>query len=147
MAERIEEFKAVHLDECAQLAVATFNAEPWNDDWTFDMAKRELAWTMGVPGFAGLVSLDEEGAVAFATGYREPDDRREVYFLKTLCVGPESQGSGIGSRLLGHLKEYLAKSGVNTIYLITRKGIPAERFYGKHGYKINDEDIVMTHEW
>jgi hypothetical protein len=36
---------------------------------------------------------------------------------------------------------------VNTIYLITRKGIPAERFYGKHGYKTNGEGIVMTHEW
>jgi aminoglycoside 6'-N-acetyltransferase I len=145
MAERIEEFKAVHLDECARLAVATFNAEPWNDEWTFDTAKQELTWTMEVPGFAGFVSLDER-VVAFATGYREPDDRREVFFLRTLCVRPESQGTGVGSRLLGHLKEHLGKSGVNTIYLVTRKGILAERFYRKHGYKINDEDIVMTHE-
>jgi aminoglycoside 6'-N-acetyltransferase I len=146
MAERIEPLTVDHLDECAHLAVATFNAEPWNDEWTFDTAKRELAWTMEVPGFAGLVSLDGE-IVAFATGYREPDDRREVFFLRTLCVGPEAQGTGVGSRLIGHLQEHLGKSGVNTIYLVTRKGIPAERFYGKHGYKINDEDIVMTHEW
>ena len=58
IGERIEEFKADHLDQCARLALATFNAEPWNDEWTFDTAKRELAWTMGLPGFAGLVSLD-----------------------------------------------------------------------------------------
>ena len=58
MTERIEKFEENHLDECARLAVATFNAEPWNDEWTFDTAKRELAWTMGVPGFTGLVSLD-----------------------------------------------------------------------------------------
>jgi aminoglycoside 6'-N-acetyltransferase I len=146
MAERIEAFTADHLDECARLAVATFNAEPWNDGWTFDTSKRELAWTMEVPGFAGLVSLDEE-IVAFATGYREPNDRREVFFLRTLRVGPEAQGTGVGSRLIGHLKEHLRKGGVNTIYLTTRKGIPAERFYGRHGYKTNDEDIVMTHEW
>jgi aminoglycoside 6'-N-acetyltransferase I len=146
VTERIEPLTVDHLDECARLAVATFNAEPWNDNWTFDTSRRELAWTMGVPGFAGLVSLDEE-IVAFATGYREPDDRREVYFLRTLCVRPEAQGTGVGSRLIGHLKEHLGKSGVNTIYLITRKGIPAERFYGKHGYMINDEDIVMVHEW
>jgi aminoglycoside 6'-N-acetyltransferase I len=146
MFERIEEFKAGHLDECAHLAVATFNAGPWNDEWTFDTAKRELAWTMEVPGFAGLVLLDER-VVAFATGYREPDDRREVFFLRTLCVRPESQGTGVGSRLIGHLEEHLGESGVNTIYLITHKGIPAERFYRKHGYEINDEDIVMTHEW
>ncbi len=58
ISERIEGFKADHLDQCARLAVATFNAEPWNGEWTFDTAKRELAWTMGLPGFAGLVSLD-----------------------------------------------------------------------------------------
>ncbi len=81
MTERIEEFKADHLDECARLAVATFNAEPWNDDWTFDTAKRELIWTIGVPGFVVLVSLDG-GVVAFAMGYQEPDDRREVFFLR-----------------------------------------------------------------
>ena len=146
MSERIEAFKEDHLDERARLAVATFNTEPWNDAWTFDTAKRELAWTMGVPGFTGLVSLNG-GVVAFATGYREPDDRREVYFLRTLCVRPEAQGAGVGSRLIGHLKEHLGKSGVNTIYLVTHRGIPAERFYRKHGYKINDEDIMMTHEW
>jgi hypothetical protein len=28
MGERTEEFRAVHLDVCARLAVATFNAEP-----------------------------------------------------------------------------------------------------------------------
>jgi GNAT superfamily N-acetyltransferase len=97
----------------------------------------------GVHGFG----LAQWGVVAFATGYREPDDRREVYFLRTLCVRPEAQGAGVGSRLIGHLKEHLGKSGVNTIYLVTHRGIPAERFYRKHGYKINDEDIMMTHEW
>jgi hypothetical protein len=55
VSERIEAFKEDHLGECARLAVATFNTEPWNDAWTFDTAKRELAWTMRVPGFAGLV--------------------------------------------------------------------------------------------
>ncbi len=85
--------------------------------------------------------------MAFATGYREPDDRRESFFLRTLCVRPEAQRKGVGSRLLEHLEEHLKKSSVNTIYLITHKGIPAERFYGRHGYKTNDEDILMTHEW
>ena len=146
MAEWIEGFRRDHLEECARLLVATFNAEPWNDEWTLDTAKKELTWTMGVPGFVGLVSLDE-GVVAFATGYREPDDRREVFYLKTFCVKPVAQGTGVGSRLLGHLREHLDKGGVNTIYLITHKGTPAEAFYRKNGYSASSEDIVMTQEW
>jgi aminoglycoside 6'-N-acetyltransferase I len=99
-----------------------------------------------VPGFVGLVSIADE-VVAFATGYREPDDKREVFYLKTFCVRPDVQGTGVGSRLLGRLKEELGKSGVNTIYLITHKETPAEAFYKKNGYTVNSEDIVMTHEW
>jgi len=146
MVERIETFKLWHLVDCVTLLVATFNAEPWNDHWTLDTAKRELAWTMKVSGFVGLVSLDE-GVVAFATGYREPDDRREVFYLKTFCVRPDAQRTGVGSRLLGHLKDSLTKTGVNTIYLTTKKGTPAQAFYEKRGYKKSDEVIVMTHEW
>ena len=40
MAERIEEFKADHLDECAHLFMTAFNAEPWNDQYTLDTAKK-----------------------------------------------------------------------------------------------------------
>jgi aminoglycoside 6'-N-acetyltransferase I len=146
MAEHIEAIKLEHLDECADLLVATFNAKPWNDQWTLDTAKQELTWTMGVPGFVGLVSLDE-GVVAFATGYREPDDVREVFYLKTFCVKPDAQGTGVGSRLIRSLKQQLGKSGVNTIYLITRKETPAEEFYKKNGYRVSVEDIVMTFKW
>jgi aminoglycoside 6'-N-acetyltransferase I len=146
MAERIEAFERDHLDECARLLVSTFNAEPWNDRWTLDTAKQELTWTMKVPGFVGLVSLDD-GVVAFATGWREPDDRREVYFLKTFCVRPDAQRTGVGSRLLGHLEAHLDKRGVNAIYLGTHKGTPAENFYRKNGYNASSRAIVMTREW
>jgi aminoglycoside 6'-N-acetyltransferase I len=111
----------------------------------FRYGKARASLDDGGAGVRG-VGLARWGIVAFATGYPEPDDRREVFFLRTLCVGPEAQGTGVGSRLIGHLKEHLGKGGVNTIYLITHKGIPAERFYEKHGYKTNDEDIVMAHE-
>jgi len=146
MTEHIEVFREDYLDECAYLLVSTFNAEPWNKNWTFDTAKKELMWTMGVPGFVGLVSI-ADGVKAFATGYREPDDTRDVFYLKTFCVMPEAQGTGVGSRLIASLKEHLGRNGVNTIYLITNKGTPAETFYKKNSYNVNAEDIVMTHEW
>jgi GNAT superfamily N-acetyltransferase len=101
---------------------------------------------MWVPGFIGLVALNK-GVVAFATGYQEPDDVREAFFLKTFCARPDAQGTGVGSNLMGHLKEHLGESGVNTIYLIIHKGTLAEHFYRKNGYTVNSEDIVMTQEW
>jgi aminoglycoside 6'-N-acetyltransferase I len=146
MAEHIETFKIDHLDECAHLLMIAFNAEPWNARYTLDTAKKELSWILGVPGFVGLVSLADK-LVAFATGYVEPEDEQEVFYLKTFCVSPDAQRTGVGARLLEHLKEHVEKSGVNSIYLITHKGTAAEAFYRKYGYKVNSEDIVMTHKW
>jgi hypothetical protein len=65
MAERIEPLKEDHLDECAHLLMVAFNAEPWNDNYTLDTAKKQLAWTLRVPGCVGLVSI-ADGVVAFA---------------------------------------------------------------------------------
>ena len=146
MAERIEGLREEHLDACAEILVATFNAEPWSDSWTFDTARRELSWSTEVPGFVGSVFLDDQ-VLGFATGYREPDDRRDVFYLKTFCVRPDAQGKGVGSRLLDQLTERLSAEGVNAIYLTTKRGTPAEAFYGKRGYKTDEKTIVMTHEW
>ncbi len=57
MAERIEAFKEEHLDDCAHLFMTAFNAEPWNDKYTLDTAKKQLAWHLKVPGCVGLVSV------------------------------------------------------------------------------------------
>lgn len=146
MVERIETFRVEHLDDCAHLFMTAFNAEPWNDKYTFDTARKQLAWHLKVPGCVGLISV-RDGLVAFAIGYREPTDVGEVFHLSIFCVRPDVQRTGVGSRMLDRLEERLGKSGVNTVYLGTNRGTPAEAFYRVHGYEVSDEEIVMSHEW
>ncbi len=145
MSERIETFTIVHLDDCAHLFMTAFNAEPWNDKYTLDTARKQLAWHLDVPGYLGLVSINNEGIVAFALGYREPTDVGDVFHLSIFCVRPDAQRTGVGSRLLNRLEERLGQGGVNTVYLGTNKGTPAEAFYRKHGYEVSDEEIEMSH--
>lgn len=73
MTELIEAFGREQLDDCAHLFMTAFNAEPWNDSYTHDTAKKQLAWHLKVPGCRGLVSV-KNGVVAFAIGYMEPTD-------------------------------------------------------------------------
>jgi len=40
MAERIETFKAEHLDDCAHLLKITFNTELWNDKYRRKESRR-----------------------------------------------------------------------------------------------------------
>jgi GNAT superfamily N-acetyltransferase len=145
MAERIEAFKVDHLDDCAHLLMAAFNAEPWNDEYTLDTAKKQLAWHLQIPGCVGLVSVND-GVAAFAIGYREPTDVGYVFNLSIFCVRSDAQRTGVGSRLLWHLEEWLRDTGVKTVYLGTRTGTPAEAFYEKNGYKASAEDIEMSHD-
>ena len=145
MTERIEAFNAEHLDECAYLFMTAFNAEPWNDEYTLDTAKKQLAWHLEVPGCLGLVAV-KDGIVAFAIGYREPTDVGDVFHLSIFCVRPDAQRTGVGSRLLWRLEERLRDIEIKTVYLGTRKGTPAEDFYRKNGYGVNAEDIQMSHD-
>jgi aminoglycoside 6'-N-acetyltransferase I len=145
MAERIEKLQADHLDECAHLLMTAFNAEPWNDSYALDTAKKQLAWHLRVPGCVGLVSANDE-IVAFAVGYREPTDVGDVFNLSIFCVKPDLQRTGVGTRLLRTLEERLRQTGVRTVYLGTRRGTPAEAFYAKHGYGASAEDIEMSRD-
>ena len=145
MSERIETFTIDHLDDCAHVFMSTFNAEPWNDSYTLDTAKKQLSWHLEVPGCVGLVSV-KDGIVAFTVGYREPTDVGDVFHLSIFCVRPDAQRTGVGSRLLKRLEVHLSKIGVNTIYLGTNEGTLAEAFYRKHGYKVSDEEIEMSHD-
>jgi aminoglycoside 6'-N-acetyltransferase I len=145
VSEHIEGIGAEHLDECAYLLVTAFNAEPWNDSYTHDTAKKQLAWHLEVPGCLGLVSVSD-GIAAFAIGYREPTDAGDVFNLSIFCVRPDVQRTGVGTRLLRHLEGSLIEAGVETVYLGTRRGTPAEAFYAKHGNGVSEEDIEMSHD-
>ena len=145
MSERIEAFSEDHLDECAELLVATFNAEPWNDSYTHDTARKQLAWHLEVPGCFGLVSVND-GVAAFAIGYREPTDVGDVFNLSIFCVRPNVRRTGAGTRLLRHLEENLIEAGAKTVYLGTRRGTPAEAFYARRGYAASAEDIEMSRD-
>ena len=147
MEERLEPFTEEHLDACARVLVSAFGAEPWNENWTFVNAKKELTRSLSLPWSIGFVAVDGGEVLGFVEGWREQDGDREAFYLETLCVRPDAQGSGVGSRLLRHLKKKLEQARINTIYLITHRGTPAESFYKKNGYRISDEDVVMIQEW
>src|SRR3712207_3133826 len=132
MTERIEAFKPEHLDECAYLFMTAFNAEPWNDEYTLDTAKKQLAWHLEVPGCLGLVSV-KDGIVALDVGYRETPDVQEVFHLSVFCLGPEVQRRRGASRLMHTLDELQRKAGVSSVCLGSRKAGPAEAFDEKHG--------------
>lgn len=143
---RISALTEEHLDECAEVLVSAFNAEPWNERWTLDTARKDVRSTLDTPGSLGFVYL-ENGVKAFVAGHREQDADSVVFYLGVLCVAPALQRRGIGSGLMQHLKATLTEMGIRSIYLLTSRDTPAEAFYKRNGYRISEEDVMMFQEW
>lgn len=143
---RISALTEEHLEGCAGVLAAAFNAEPWNEGWTLETARKDMISTLGTPGFLGFVYL-EDGVRGFAAGNREQDAANVVFYLSVLCVSPEFQRKGIGGGLMRRLKETLTEMGIRSIYLLTDRGTPAQTFYEKNGYRVSPKDILMFHEW
>ena len=143
MVERIAVLQAGYLDQCTRLFVEVFNGEPWKEDWTWMAAKGRLGEVLGTPGYYGLVALDGP-AVGFAAGYCETGYAGKVFYLKEMCVDAARQRQGIGRLLLGELQQRLARCGVVHMYLLTRRGGPAESFYAGAGYRASQRTVLMS---
>ena len=56
------------------------------------------------------------------------------YVLDELCVSPDCQGSGTGSRFMKMIEEDLKHRNVHGIFLQTDSDKPAYNFYHKNGF-------------
>jgi ribosomal protein S18 acetylase RimI-like enzyme len=56
--------------------------------------------------------------------------------LETVAVAPETQGRGVGGRLLGFAEEQAAAAGLGEVRLYTNEAMTENlAFYGRHGYR------------
>ncbi len=91
--ERFEALSEERLDECARVLISASNEQPWNERWTPETARAELLWIMSTPKFLGFASFDGE-MCGFAARYREQEDDRQVFYLRTLRMRPGRGGRG-----------------------------------------------------
>lgn len=64
-----------------------------------------------------------------------------------LAINPESQGKGIGSKLVESVENKLSAKGIKELRIPTQlQNIPACHFYTKLGYSIN-EKLIIKHYW
>lgn len=125
---------ADNLEVCAELFVQVFNQPPWNECWDFSGAFERMKFYFDTPNFVGICFYDGDNLLGFVMGNYEPYQREKLFVLKEMCVSPESQRKGIGSRLLADLHVLLKDKGISAVNLITQTGGLPENFYLKNGY-------------
>lgn len=140
---QIVPFQPKHLDPCARAFVATYNQKPWQEQWTFETARKRLLDILQTPGFLGLVYLDEE-ILGFVAGYCEQWYDSQRFYLKEFCVIPVKQRQGIGTRLLRHLEGRLKQMNINCLYLLTLAQEQLEMFYLAQGYHHSPHIMLLS---
>lgn len=134
------------LNKCTETFIEVFNHEPWNDEWIFTKAKKYLLDFYQTPGFLGVLAVENDEILGFIFGVHRVWWSGDEFFINEMCVKIQQQNKGIGRALLNHLIKELNHSNISNIILLTDRGIPAEEFYKKNGFK-EIERIIFLHKY
>ena len=140
--DNIEEFKEEfiildesYLDEMAELYKNAFAGKPWNDDWSnreqlYEYIK-EISGAYNCLNFG--LKMDGK-LVAMSLGMIRHWWEGTNYNIEELCVMPELQGRGMGSRFMELIENDIQTRGAVGIFLQTDNDKPAYKFYKKIGF-------------
>ncbi|WP_152656644.1 GNAT family N-acetyltransferase [Oceanobacillus sp. CFH 90083] len=143
------QFKTVEesdLVTCSKLFLNVFNEEPWNDEWTLEKAEKYLSDFYQTPGFFGVSALENNEIIGFIFGVCRVWWSGDEFFINEMCVNTDQQNKGVGKALINYLEKVMDANRISTISLLTDRGIPAEEFYKKNGFKEIDRIVFLSRD-
>lgn len=136
--EAAEEFFILdesYIDEMAELYKNAFAGEPWNDDWSDRVQLYEYIKEISGAYNCLNYGLKVDGKlVAMSLGMIRHWWEGTNYNIEELCVSPELQGKGMGSRFMEMIERDIQTRGAVGIFLQTDNDKPAYKFYQKIGF-------------
>ena len=140
------EFKLLEendLIKCTETFIKVFNDEPWNDEWTFPKAQKYLLDFYHTPGFLGILAIENKEVIGFIFGAHRTWWSGNEFYIHEMCVESQHQNRGIGKSLLNYLIKSLGNN-ISNITLLTDRGIPAEAFYKKNGFREIERLVFLS---
>ncbi len=125
-----------YLSEMVSLYKSAFSGEPWNDDWSDEEQLTEYIKEKSGGFHAVNYGLIRDGKlIAISLGQITHWWEGTNYVMDELCVSPDCQGTGIGTRFMDLITSDLKKRGAKGIFLQTDSDKPSYSFYQKNGFK------------
>jgi len=141
----LTEYDEKYLDDCVEIYLNTFNAEPFNYDWLTEAASRRYFSDIARhPRFLGYIWLEGERPAGVCLGCVDDYFRGSLYEIKEIFLEPGSQGRGLGTEFLGGIEKDLTNRGISCITLLTRRDIGAYGFYVKNGFAESPGAVLMA---
>lgn len=143
MSLNFREIKRSDFSDCAEVLMAAYKEEPWNNSWTKEEALRRIEATLSGINARGYVAVRNDEIVAMCLGRMDYYyNNWSQYCIDEFNVMPSLQGLGIGQSLLNYVSDIMKQDQVNRLFLLTG-GEQAAMFYQKYGFAQTLEGIMM----
>ena len=135
-----------HVTRYGEIYAAAFSGEPWNDPWRPEDAEIHVRELLETKTAYGLEYVENGKVVGFLVGTSMLFHYGRTFEINDLAVDPAYQGRGIARQLLERCKKDLKERGIVGIHLITSGDGFLPEFYERHGFKRENEVILMGME-
>ena len=130
---------------CTRLFFDVFSNPPWEYPWiTIENVRRYMDDMLSLPGALSFLYYENETLTGLCIGGVNDYFLEPQYEIKEFAISQTRQRKGAGTRMLAEVENYLAKSGINTIFLHTSRSIPAYDFYKKNGYTTIEDNVYFV---
>lgn len=136
------------LGASSALMLKVFSGAPWYDQWdSVEHVQQYLKEYMDNPAFLGFV-MEQEGQMLGASfGHTKSWYSGREYHIHEYFIDTTMQRGGLGSALMEYIKEYLTSVDIHCMVLLTERDLPAEEFYKKQGFKVNQDIVFMSNRF
>ncbi len=139
---RFEEISLDDIGELSKMYVETFNAPPWNDEWTIEAAAKRLTQFVNCEDSYGLTAYEDNVLLGMILGSEEQFYTGNMFNIKEFCVKNDMRSKGIGTKILAEFENRLKSKGIVSIVLFTSRNDGTKGFYENRGYG-EIKDMVM----
>ena len=130
-------------EEILELYVKSFRMEPWNEEWTLDMAYMRINDYLQNPMAIGYEARQDGIIVGFLMGYMTSYLGVKEFHIQDFVISVDFSRMGLGSKMLSLVQQDVKRRGVEAINLLTLRDPRTEGFYNKNGYEINSNLVFM----
>lgn len=104
------QFKQIELSDLnilVKMYIETFNAGPWNDEWTVETASRRLTQMIKCPDSYGLLAYVDNVPAGMILGAEEQYYNGLMFNIKEFCINNQLRGKGLGTSIYEEFEKRL----------------------------------------
>ena len=131
------------IAEYGRIYAEAFSGPPWNDSWSAEDAEIHVKELLMSEQSYGLEYVIENRIEGFILGTSMLFHYGRTFEINDLAVSSDYQQHGIGTALLERCLSDLKKQGIAAVHLITAGEGILPAFYERHGFKKENEVILM----